>query len=567
MGVRKVFLDILPRWDHGTHKDKINWQESIGYKVKFIHDDIKGEIQIKDYQKIGQVVTIIYNNKIKNLHVGSILKCQFKELLKEEIHIDRLIHMKIKDKNKWVDIKNLPLKANGIDWNEVAKNKIKIPFKYNDINGLIEVISYENNYLIVNYNSKNFRIYNNSFIKGNIGAIVGKYIMDYKYNIDDIIDTCTGSIKITSQTKKFNNRGDSRKAYTYKCLGCGNEDIITEDHLKKNGGCNVCCPSPHKVVKGINDIATKSPLIIEWLDDLNDAYKYTSNSNKKINFKCKECGHIKQMGINHFTSNGFACPICGDGVSYPEKFMINLLKQLNLEFTCQYSPDWIKPKRYDFYILKIIIETHGSQHYIESGGSWNKLKDIQDNDFDKEWLARLNNIKNYIILDCRKSEMSWIKNSITNSKLPRLLNFKKEDINWLQCHEYASSNLIKEACSLWNNKTHDTYEIANILNISLTTLLIYLKQGKKLGWCDYDKKITRKDATDKMKGKNNSNAKKIICVTTNEIFDAMIEAYQKYGSHQISSCCNKLRNYAGRHPETNEKMVYMFYEEYINNIK
>lgn len=152
-----------------------------------------------------------------------------------------------------------------------------------------------------------------------------------------------------------------------------------------------------------------------------------------------------------------------------------------------------------------------------------------------------------------------------NSKLPKLLNFKEEDIDWLKCHEFACSNFIKIACNLWNNKTHDTYEIATILNISLTTLLIYLKQGKKLGWCDYDKKITRKDATDKMKGKNSSNAKKIICVTTNEIFNTMTEAYQKYGSHQISSCCNKHRSYAGRHPETNEKMVYIFYEEYINN--
>ena len=39
---RKVFIDELPTWESGTNKGKANWLMCIGYKVKFIYDDIEG---------------------------------------------------------------------------------------------------------------------------------------------------------------------------------------------------------------------------------------------------------------------------------------------------------------------------------------------------------------------------------------------------------------------------------------------------------------------------------------------------------------------------------------------
>ena len=43
--MKKVFLDELPRkYGFGANKDKliVDWNNSIGYKVKFIYDDING---------------------------------------------------------------------------------------------------------------------------------------------------------------------------------------------------------------------------------------------------------------------------------------------------------------------------------------------------------------------------------------------------------------------------------------------------------------------------------------------------------------------------------------------
>ena len=58
--VRKVFLDELPRkYGFGVNKDKllIDWGNSIGYKIRFIYDNIKSKVEI-----VG------YNNKTRKLH-------------------------------------------------------------------------------------------------------------------------------------------------------------------------------------------------------------------------------------------------------------------------------------------------------------------------------------------------------------------------------------------------------------------------------------------------------------------------------------------------------------------
>ena len=94
-----------------------------------------------------------------------------------------------------------------------------------------------------------------------------------------------------------------------------------------------------------------------------DAYKYTKCSNKKVYVKCPDCGSIKKdkVRINDLYRYGFSCKKCGDNISYPNKFMYNILDQLNIDFIPEYSPEWLGRKRFDFYIpsLSLIIEMDG----------------------------------------------------------------------------------------------------------------------------------------------------------------------------------------------------------------
>ena len=68
--VRKVFLDGLPKWESGSCKGKINWIESVGYFVKFIYDNIEGEIKILNYDKSKQKIEIIYKDKVSKIHTS-----------------------------------------------------------------------------------------------------------------------------------------------------------------------------------------------------------------------------------------------------------------------------------------------------------------------------------------------------------------------------------------------------------------------------------------------------------------------------------------------------------------
>ena len=65
------------------------------------------------------------------------------------------------------------------------------------------------------------------------------------------------------------------------------------------------------------------------------------------------------------------------------------------------------------------------------------------------------------------------------------------------------------------------------------------------------------------KGPNNHMARKIICITTGEIFDYINEAEEKYGVlHQnISKCCKGQYKSAGKHPVTGEKLVWKYIED------
>lgn len=282
------------------------------------------------------------------------------------------------------------------------------------------------------------------------------------------------------------------------CTLCDNKSYPLADNLKKQkmSGCSVC---NGKIVKiGYNDIWTTAPEVAKLLLNPEDGYKVTKCSDKYMDFLCPTCKNILNRAIKTVYTNGLCCPCCSERISYPERFLINFLKQLNEDFKTQKTFKWSKnievdnkkicgTKIYDFYInnKNIIIETHGKQHYTENSFftlSNRTLFDEQENDRLKEQLAKDNNINYYIILDCRESNLEWIKNSILNSKLNNLYDLSI--INWDQCHEYAISSKIKEAADLYNNN-FKRKEIAKIMHISKATVTKYLREATNLNMCNY----------------------------------------------------------------------------------
>lgn len=321
-------------------------------------------------------------------------------------------------------------------------------------------------------------------------------ISKFKYNVGDIFKDNNRDIKIVERTKikglYKSKPNEITKNYRCKCNRCESEDAwINEAHLKEGRGCPVC--HSKRISIGVNDIPTTAPWMIPYFQGGYDEAKlYTKYSNKKIFPRCPDCGEVSNRSLkigDIYTRHSIRCS-CSDGVSFPEKFMMSVLKQLNIEFKPQLTKttfSWCDKFKYDFYISSVdcIIETHGEQHYKDC--SWGDYETIHINDKKKKSVAKQNNIKNYVTLDCRKSELKWIKKSIMKSILPKLFNFTEDDVDWIKCEEDSYKNIVKEICNFKKDHAEMTAtDITPYFNVDRSTIGKYLHKGEKLGWCTYN---------------------------------------------------------------------------------
>ena len=416
-------------------------------------------------------------------------------------------------------------KENGvIDWKRTLHEFIE--FEYADIIDKLYVNKIEGQYMYLNYKDTiNFKISKGHLREVKLKTLIYPYLDIYKYKIGDRI--CDDKKDITIIDRKTVKKSKQiKKYYRYKCNKCGfecgehyregkfnNEFWIVEGQVE-SGSCTVCRHNSKTVAEGINDIKTLAPWMIKYFQGgYDEAKKYNYRSRIKIKPICPICKKVyKEMTIDHlYDSHGNIC--CNKTLrSYPERVIKSLLNNLNILFIEEYIFYNNNSKRYDFYFEfngeRYIIETHGRQHYDGSfknvGGR--TLKEEQENDLNKYNLAIQNGIKpeNYIVIDCRKSELEFIKQNILHSKLNEVFNLNNVDWSKIEYEAVKMNLILKEVCEYWNN-TENIFpkEIAKIFNVSSHTILDYLKQGNKIGICNYNvDKEFRKQISINNKNKN-----------------------------------------------------------------
>lgn len=278
----------------------------------------------------------------------------------------------------------------------------------------------------------------------------------------------------------------SRRQFLWKCKKCRSEYMSSLAlRVSSKRGCPYCAG---KKVNKTNSIRTTNTTLFNLLRNKEDGDRYTEGSNKIIDFRCSTCGLVvKDRRIYSVARQGLSCPVCSDGISYPEKFMASLLSQCSIEFQSQKTFKWSGKFKYDFYIpsLNCIIETHGAQHYQQTTLTRRSLEYEIKNDIAKKNLALSNGISNYIVINCSQSNMKFIKNSmIKNDIISKLIDINRVD--WTKCHKDACRSLVFEACNLWNKGIKDVRHISSILGLSYNTIYNYLKTGADARICDYD---------------------------------------------------------------------------------
>ena len=332
----------------------------------------------------------------------------------------------------------------------------------------------------------------------------------------------------------------------HKCTVCNYEWKVAPSNILSGYGCP-CCNGGHCVL-GYNDIATTNHEMYQLLKNKDDAYTHTEQSNIPLKFICPYCGNEIKMSPATFYQRGLSCRICGDGISTPNKFVEQILINSSIAYHSEYVFSWSNGKRYDFYLPEhnAIIEVMGIQHYKDGcfGDGCRTLKEEQANDILKERLALDNGIKNYFKLDCRKSDLKYMRQSFTHSNLPDFLKIDK-NIDYKECFKNSLKSKIIKAIELWN-KGYKTSDIASELKVTQKTIIEYLHSGNDIGLCKY-----------------NGLNKEVICLTTGEIFPSIKSANLKYNTNKIGNCCRGEKDYIT--DERNNKLVWKFYKDYLKS--
>ena len=327
-------------------------------------------------------------------------------------------------------------------------------------------------------------------------------------------------------------------------------------------------------------IAITHPYLLQYFINQEDAYKYTAYSTQTVQMQCPICGYKKERKICYLTSNGFACNVCSDGISYPEKVMFNILTQLQIKFISQVSKstpgfEWIDGNYlYDFY-----FEYNNNRFFLEMDGEFHKRNpfnnsyDIQKADAHKDKIANEHAI-NMIRIDCCYTSVSERFDIIKSNILKSILNdmFDLSIINWDMVQKVASNSKIKMAAELWDNEKKGVTEISKILNVSSATVRNYLKIANTLNMCNYNPQ-----EAEKRRRKNAANAasikhsKPIALLVNNKIIGVFksaqdlenksIELFDTYiSSANVAAACKQknktIRGYAVRHITNNEYTNY-----------
>ncbi|MGI5906710.1 MAG: hypothetical protein ACOX85_10715, partial [Candidatus Pararuminococcus gallinarum] len=211
----------------------------------------------------------------------------------------------------------------------------------------------------------------------------------------------------------------------------------------------------------------------------------------KADFYCPECGKIvKGKNINNvYQRRRVQCPYCGDGISYPERYIHALLTQMQIPFVRQYTVKFQENGRkthykYDFYDQErnIFIETHGAQHFVphvfERVGRAS-LEKIQQRDHEKRRMAVEQLGIGYIDLDCRKSDPDWMKAEV----MKKLSFYPLETVDWKRVQREANSSITLQLITLCQ-QGYTQKQAGEIVHLHQGTVCQKLQQAKEDGLFD-----------------------------------------------------------------------------------
>lgn len=354
----------------------------------------------------------------------------------------------------------------------------------------------------------------------------------------------------------------------YRCKKCGFIDLARADALLKPRLCRNCEGNGF-IIYGVNDFYTLNPNFAKYMEDQERAHKIAPNSHNDEWFICPDCGSRFENSPANVSRYGLSCPSCSSGRSYPNRFMFNILRNVRIDFKNEFSDYWTEGYLYDFMFecknKKYIIEMDGAFHFMDNQMSGMSAKDSILRDKHKDNLAKDNGY-NIIRIDCNyinvNERYQYIKNSILNSELSRLIDFSVVDFNY--CDAISQKSDFIRICEIYDSGIHNIDDICKIVGLSYEAIIAHLKHSEEIGCSTYNHiEATRERNELRKKKLAKTNGNLLYCIETNEIFYSIASAKRCHGGALDKYLKGKI-DYAGT-LDDGTKLHYMrITEEYAN---
>lgn len=306
-----------------------------------------------------------------------------------------------------------------------------------------------------------------------LGVAKPKYTTTTKhvYEVGEIVGK--GTLKIIKQTRDSKNR----KSYIVKSLAFPkdeNDYMIDESSVKNEIGCAYSSNPPKRICEE-NSLWSKVN-IRKNIIDINKAKKTAPFTHDKILFKCEseDCDYTKKVRPIKIIDRGFICNKCGNGMTYPELFMLAYLEIKNIPYKYQHKLK-NSQRRFDFYnnIDNIAYEINGLQHYQDSG--YMRYEESQEQDIFKKKYCKENNIQ-LIVIDARESKFKFIKQKINECEhLPNIEDY--EEGKMLKIIEENKKYPIKKIVRMYKEDGMSTTKIGKTLGIKGCTIVNILHRS------------------------------------------------------------------------------------------
>lgn len=264
------------------------------------------------------------------------------------------------------------------------------------------------------------------------------------------------------------------------CLNkkCNNEWKTTPYHIYAGEGCPKCAKENRKRNKMLNinkSFAEENPSLVKYFKDKSVAYNYSPWSIKTAVLVCPQCGSEKEYKLTNLNHGHFSCDICGDGISFPNRFVREILKSKGILFESEWSNNNEFVYKYDIKLEKdgkiILLELDGEYH--------DKDKKTKERDKIKDKIAKDNEWE-LIRINVNGSDTEKIYKNLLESKLTKYYNIEGVDI--LKCEELSQKSLVPQIWEYYNDNLNLTYkDIAKHFQISVSTVSRKLKIGRKIG--------------------------------------------------------------------------------------